>query len=139
MVTPAAGAEARGMINSDVPDPSNAAPARRLVGALTVSLAAVCVALAVIGVATAVEQRANPPTCVGLGFGCTPDAGSSVVLVGTLFAPPVIVVAWLLSGLGWTCTRRGPDARNRLATWWPSLVLCAAVGGLALLALVTAG
>jgi hypothetical protein len=112
---------------------------RRPATACLTTLGLVAAALVAVGVATAIEQRVNPPTCFGIGFGCTPDAVSTVYLVGFFFAAPVVAAAWLLTAVGWAVTRRRSDQANRTATWWPAWLLAVGLAVVVVLALVTAG
>jgi hypothetical protein len=80
------------------------------------SLGFVVLMLGVVGVATAIEQAVHPPTCFGIGFGCTPDALSTVALLGMFVGAPVVAVAWILTVIGWMLTGRRSDRMNRLAT-----------------------
>ncbi len=45
------------------------------------------------------QQAVNPPTCFGIGWGCTPDPGSTVALYLTFIVTPVLVVASLISAV----------------------------------------
>jgi hypothetical protein len=96
---------------------------RRLACAGLASLGFVVLMLVVVGVAAAIEQAVHPPTCYGIGFGCTPDAFSTVVLLGMFVGAPVVAVAWILTVIGWVLTRRRSDRMNRLATWWSAWLL----------------
>jgi hypothetical protein len=112
---------------------------RRPLSAGFTTLGLVVLAVVVVGVATAIEQYAHPPTCFGIGFGCTPDALSTVVLIGWFLGAPIVVVAWLFSAIGWLMTRRRSDRINRWATWWPAWLLAGGLAVLVVIAAVTAG
>jgi hypothetical protein len=103
------------------------------------SLGLATLTLVVIGVATAIEQAVHPPTCFGLGFGCTPDALSTVVLLGMFVGAPAVAVAWVLTVVGWASTRRRSDRMNRWATWWPAGLLGGVLAVVVVLAAFTAG
>jgi hypothetical protein len=103
------------------------------------SLGFVVLTLVVIGVATAIEQAVHPPTCFGIGFGCTPDASTTVILIGMFVGAPVVVVAWVLTVIGWVSTRRRSERMNRWATWWPAGLLGGVLAVVGVLAAFTAG
>lgn len=70
---------------------------------VTTALAAAS-GLAVLGAiwaATAAHQAEHPPTCFGIGWGCTPDPASTAALLGIFVVGPafVVLVATLLIGL----------------------------------------
>jgi hypothetical protein len=88
-------------------DPRTTHTGRQPACAALASLGFVVLILVVVGVATAIEQAVHPPTCFGIGFGCTPDAFSTVVLLGMFVGAPVVAVAWILTVIGWMLTRRG--------------------------------
>lgn len=98
----------------------------------------VVVATIGVGVVTAVEQAASPPTCHGIGFGCTPDAVTTAFLVGVVFGLPAVAVAWAATWIGWALTRERSDRTNRVAAWWPVSALALAVVVLAVV-VATAG
>lgn len=112
---------------------------QRPIVACLVTLGLVVLILAVIGVATAIEQHANPPTCIGLGFGCTPDAYTNVVLGGMFVGVPVLAVAWTSIVAGWLVTRRRSDRINHRATWWPAWLLAGCLAIVTVVAAITAG
>jgi hypothetical protein len=120
-------------------DPRTTHTWRRPACAALASLGFVVLMLVVVGVATAIEQAVHPPTCFGIGFGCTPDAVSTVVLLGMFVGAPVVAVAWILTVIGWMLTRRRPDRMNRLATWWPTWLLGGVLAVVVVLAAFTAG
>lgn len=95
--------------------------------------------LAAVGIATAIEQHANPPTCMAIGLGCAPDAVTTVVLIGTFVGVPVLVVAWVAIAAGWLVTRRRSDRINHRATWWPAWLLAVCLALVIVLAARTAG
>ena len=39
------------------------------------------------------DQAVNPPTCSGIGFGCTPDPSTTVGLYLIIIAGPALIVA----------------------------------------------
>jgi hypothetical protein len=112
---------------------------RRPTSAGLAELGLVVLALLVVGVATAIEQRAHPPTCFGIGFGCTPDPSSTAVLLGMFVGAPLVAVAWLCTAVGWVLTRHRSDRANRRATWWPAWLLAGGLAVVVVLAAVTAG
>jgi hypothetical protein len=120
-------------------DPHTPQTWRRPACAGLASLGFVVLTLVVVGVATAIEQAVHPPTCFGIGFGCTPDAFSTVVLIGMFVGAPVVAVAWTLTVIGWVLTRRRSDRMNRLATWWPAWLLGGGLAVVLVLAAFTAG
>jgi hypothetical protein len=112
---------------------------RRPISASFTVLGLAVLGVVVVGVATAIEQYAHPPTCFGIGFGCTPDALSTAVLIGWFIGAPIAVVAWLFTAVGWVVTRRRTDRINRWATWWPACLLAGCLAVLVVIAAVTAG
>jgi hypothetical protein len=111
---------------------------RRPISAGLAALALVMLALVAVGAVTAIEQHAHPPTCFGIGFGCTPDPFTTALLVGMIFGAPTVAVAWLVTAVGWVLTRQHPDRVNRRATWWPVWLLAVGLAVVAVLAF-TAG
>jgi hypothetical protein len=120
-------------------DHRTARPWRRPTRAVLATLGLVMLTLVVVGVATAMEQAAHPPTCFGIGFGCTPDAYTTVTLLGMFVGVPVVAVAWTLTVIGWVLTRRRSDRMNRWATWWPAGLLAGVLAVVVVLAAFTAG
>jgi hypothetical protein len=112
---------------------------RRPTSAGVAALGLVVLTLGVVGAGTAIEQAANPPTCFGIGFGCTPDALSTVALLGMFVGAPVVAVAWILTVAGWVLTRRRSDRVNRWATWWPVALLTGVLTVVGVIAAFTAG
>lgn len=45
---------------------------------------------------TEVSHRRNPPSCYGLGWGCTPDAATTAVFAGFLFGVVAVVLLVVL-------------------------------------------
>lgn len=125
------------------PDPTSASSssgsARQPLVACAVSLAAVALALGAVALGTAIEQAAHPPTCFGIGWGCTPDPGTTALLVGGLVGAPAVAIAWVLTWVGWTVSRHRTARARRIATWWPAWVLLAAATVVGVLAVATAG
>jgi hypothetical protein len=95
--------------------------------------------LAAVGIATVIEQHANPPTCIGLGFGCIPDAVTTVVLGGMFVGVPVLAIAWTSIVAGWLVTQRRSDRINHRATWWPAWLLAGCLAMVVAIAAITAG
>jgi hypothetical protein len=120
-------------------DLRNASSWQRPATACLATLVLAVLAVVVVGLATAIEQHANPPTCFGLGFGCTPDAYTSAVLVAVFAGAPAVAIAWTLSVVGWMLTRRRSDRTNRWATWWQSWLLAGILAIVLVLAALTAG
>lgn len=112
---------------------------RRPALACLASLAAVAVGVGGVAVGTAIEQTANPPTCYGIGWGCTPDAGTTALLVGFIVGAPALVVAWTVTWVGWAATRGGSDSANAMASWWPAWTLGLLTVIVTVAALVDAG
>ena len=76
-------------------------------------------------------HAANPPTCTGLGFGCSPGPEFAVVFAAVVHGLPALGATWLASGvLGWAGHQRSERA-ELVGAWVP-------VGVLACLATVTA-
>lgn len=80
------------------PPPTSVTPGRwttrvgpALHGVLVVVVAAVAHVLLVVGT-VAVDQHGSPPTCYGLGWGCTPGPVSSGLLWGMFVVVPATVV-----------------------------------------------
>lgn len=112
---------------------------RRPVAASVAALVVAIVALVAVGVAAAIEQAAYPPTCHGIGFGCTPRPTTIVALGGYIVGLPTTAVAWLATWVGWAVTRDRSDQANQAAAWWPVWVLAVGTGVLAVAVLSTAG
>jgi hypothetical protein len=123
----------------DGSDPRRTHTWRRPVCSALASLGFVVLMLVVVGVATAIEQAVHPPTCFGIGFGCTTDALSTVGLLGMFVGAPVVAAAWILTVIGWVLTRRRSDRMNRLATWWPAWLFGGVLAVVVVLAALTAG
>ena len=124
------------------PSRSDASPpgrVRRPVVASLVSLFAVVLAVGAVALGTAIEQAANPPTCFGIGWGCTPDPGTTAFLVGWIVGAPALAVAWVLTWGGWALTRHRTGRTRLVATWWPAWVLLATATVVGVLAVTTAG
>lgn len=117
----------------DTPEdmPTSSVSRRRPVAASLAALAVAVTATIGVGVVTAIEQAAHPPTCYGIGFGCTPDAITTALLVGGIFGLPALAVAWAATWVGWALTRERSDRTNRTAAWWPVWPLAVGVGVLA--------
>lgn len=63
---------------------------------------------------TAWDQAANPPTCFGIGWGCTPDAEATAALFAIIVGVPACVLGTLVfAGLG---LRHRRTRRLRLQT-----------------------
>lgn len=45
---------------------------------------------------TEVSHRRNPPSCYGIGWGCTPDAATTAVFAGFLFGVVALVLLVVL-------------------------------------------
>ena len=58
--------------------------------------AAILVGLGLVVAVTWIDQRANPPTCYGIGWGCVPDSATVGVLSGFVVGLPAFAVAMLL-------------------------------------------
>jgi hypothetical protein len=130
----------------DVAPPSSPRPGPRPSGSLRqpllaclATMVAAALALGAVALGTAIEQAANPPTCYGIGWGCTPDAGTTALLLGWFVAAPAVAIAWILTWVGWAVTRHRTERARRIATWWPTGVLAVAALVIALLAVTTAG
>lgn len=81
------------------------------------------------------EDRANPPTCYGIGWGCTPDPGTSMFFIGWFVLAPAFVVSTVSIRVG----RRLAGAAGRLRHVGAGLVVVPVVVLAAgLLALVVA-
>ena len=85
----------RGSMNPLGSDHGTGRSWKRPIAACLLTLGLVVLILAAVGNATAIEQHATPPTCIGLGLGCTPDAVTTVVLGGMFVGVPVPSVAWI--------------------------------------------
>ncbi|MDP9405458.1 MAG: hypothetical protein M3O86_02495 [Actinomycetota bacterium] len=85
-------------------------PALRAGGA---TLAGLAVHLVLMWAVVAMEQRRNPPTCFGIGFGCTPEPGTTALLWGVIVAVPVTLV--VLGGAALTAALPDPRWRRRAA------------------------
>lgn len=87
--------------------------------------------LAVLGAVwagTAAHQAEHPPTCFGIGWGCTPDPASTAGLLGIIIVGPafVVLIATLLISLGIAWRRERAEAWAR--RWSTTVrVLCGAV------------
>lgn len=46
------------------------------------------------------EDRAHPPTCYGIGWGCTPDPGTSLLFIGWFVLAPAFVVSTVSIAVG---------------------------------------
>lgn len=112
---------------------------RRPAAASVTALVVAVIALVVVGVAAAIEQAAHPPTCYGIGFGCTPRPTTRVVVGGYLVGLPTITVAWVATWAGWALTRGRSDRTNQAAAWWPVWVLAVGTGMLVVASLSAAG
>lgn len=125
----------------NTPGDTSTTPAsrRRPAAASLAALAVVILAAAMVGVATAVEQAAHPPTCHGIGFGCTPDPATTAMLVGGIYGLPTVAVVWVASWVGWALTRSWSDPANQVMAWWPVWGLAVGTGVLSVVALATAG
>ena len=89
--------------------------------------AAVGAVLAGVGITALdvwLEQQARPPTCFGIGWGCTPDAATTAVLIAFVIGVPTLVVATLVIMGGWLLARARPTA-GRAVMWVPGLLVLA--------------
>ncbi|MBW3659232.1 MAG: hypothetical protein KY457_11380 [Actinobacteria bacterium] len=81
------------------------------------------------------EDRANPPTCYGIGWGCTPDPGTSMFFIGWIVLVPAFGVATVAIHVG----RRlagSTDRRRHVGT--AMVILPVAVLAVGLVALIGA-
>lgn len=101
----------------------------RVLPALAASLGIVLLWLIVVFVATSITQAVRPPSCFGIGFGCTPDAGTGTLITGLVIGLPALVAAWVLTVAGWALSARASSAQTRRWLVWgaPALLAAAAV------------
>lgn len=125
--------------DSDVPDdswhphdddPDRGSPRRArfrhaLRGLAAVSCAAL-VSVGAVGLLTWLYQRQRPPTCYGIGWGCTPDAGTSALLYGFVIVIPGVAATTVL--LAATTVAR-TDRGRRVGAWLVSSLACALAVG----------
>lgn len=90
-------------------------------------VAASLVTVTAVWSATEATHRVAPPPCLGIGFGCEPDAVTTAALVSTFLVAPAVVVSVLLVWAGWWAGRRG--WRFAEAVMWAPAVACWAFTG----------
>jgi hypothetical protein len=69
-------------------------------------------------------REARPPTCFGIGWGCTPDAATTAVLIAVVIGVPALVAATLVILGGWLLARARPTA-GRAVIWVPAVLVLA--------------
>lgn len=73
----------------------------RMAKAANLAVAVLLVSGTVIGfVALWFADRADPPTCYGIGWGCTPGPAMTIALIGVVVLAPAFVVATILVWTG---------------------------------------
>lgn len=85
-------------------------------------------ALAVI-VWTAIDQAAHPPSCSGIGWGCSPDPFTTVVIFGCFVMPYLMAVGAAVVGLGWLArsSALANDLQTAIAVAGPPLAAALAL------------
>ncbi len=94
--------------------------------------------LVVVGVVTAIVRQRTPPTCEGIGWGCTPSWQTGMTIVAVLVVGVVIAATAIVAAVGLARIAVGPE---RASCWQQrvSHVVFAAVAFLAVLSLALAG
>lgn len=87
-----------------------------------VFVAWLAISVLVLFVLTARDQAANPPTCHGIGWGCTPDAATTVALYLMLVALPALAVASVIFAAVGLLGRRTRTFRLTLSAGLPPLL-----------------
>lgn len=83
---------------------------------------AVAAGIGAVGAGTAIEQAAHPPTCYGIGWGCTPDPATMAMFVGMFVGLPTLAVGVPVTWVGWATTRRRDHRAHLAATWAPAVL-----------------
>lgn len=85
--------------------------------AANLAVAVLLVSGGVIGfVALWLADRADPPTCYGIGWGCTPGPAMTTALIGVVVLLPVFVVATILVWTGRHLAARSTGAWRHVGT-----------------------
>lgn len=112
-------------VNTEHPEPTS--DTRRRTDSLwwppyVVFLFWVAVSVPVLYLVTVREQTANPPTCFGIGWGCTPDPASTIGLYLMFIAAPALAVAAVILVVAGLLGPRTRSLRLTLSAGLPPLL-----------------